>query len=75
MNVAVMPSLRNLASRFSTTQFGALAGRSARDAPAVVAEVIRRFRLHGRASRLGPAAPGRRARSSLDRSREGVRPS
>ncbi|CAK0879420.1 unnamed protein product [Prorocentrum cordatum] len=59
MNVTVMPSLRGLASRFSSSQFGALAGRSTRDALAVVAEVVRRYRLHGRTSRLGKTAiPG-----------------
>ncbi|CAK0834272.1 unnamed protein product, partial [Prorocentrum cordatum] len=53
MNVTAMPPLRNLASKLSYAQFGALAGRSTRDAIAIVAEVIRRYRLHGRAPRLG----------------------
>ncbi|CAK0838620.1 unnamed protein product [Prorocentrum cordatum] len=66
MNVTVMPSLRNLASKPSTAQFGALAGRSTRDALAVVAEVIRRFRLHGRASKLGSAIPGMLVAALID---------
>eukprot|EP00959_Pyramimonas_sp_CCMP1952_P039359 823805-Pyramimonas_sp.AAC.1 len=45
-----MPESRGLIPRLSGSQFGAFAGRSTR---AVVAEVARRYRLHGRTSRLG----------------------
>ncbi|CAK0876112.1 unnamed protein product, partial [Prorocentrum cordatum] len=42
MNVTVMPSLRNLASKLSTAQFGALAGRSTRGALAKAFDLIDR---------------------------------
>eukprot|EP00959_Pyramimonas_sp_CCMP1952_P119229 2492588-Pyramimonas_sp.AAC.1 len=59
MNLTVMPELRSLVPRLSCSQFGALAGRSTRDALAVVAESMRRYRLRGRASRLGKSTmPG-----------------